>query len=296
MLAAMTDAPDIAGLEHRHVEVDGVTLHYVEGGAEHGGPPLVLVHGWPQHFWIWRHVAEDLVRDHHVVALDLRGHGWSDVPEPGGDAYDKRRLAADVEGFVEALGLDRPVVVGHDWGAFVGLLVASRRPELVSGVVAVAILPPWAALPVRALPRFAYQLVAAGPWGRFAHQGLDQRFLRTVYTLGAGRGPRLEDAEVYLERYRDPARARAGVAMYRRFLTREVPDSLRGRYADQARSVPILLVPGESDGVLHPSLVSAGATLPNVSLETVPQAGHWVPEQQPRAVVEKVRRFVASLS
>ena len=60
--------------------------------------------------------------------------------------------------------------------------------------------------------------------------------------------------------------------------------------------MPILLVPGESDGVLHPSLVSAGATLPNVSLETVPQAGHWVPEQQPHAVVEKVRRFVASLS
>ncbi|KQY58288.1 hypothetical protein ASD11_01070 [Aeromicrobium sp. Root495] len=286
--------PDLPGLEHRYADVNGVTLHYVEGGTPRpDAPSLVLVHGWPQHFLIWRDVLADLVVDHHVIALDLRGHGWSSVPAPGGDAYDKRTLAADVEALVEHLGLDRPVLVGHDWGAFVSLLVASRRPQLVRGVVAVAIIAPWAAIPVKALHRFGYQLVAAGPWGRFAHQGLDQRFLRTVYKLGAGRGPRLADTEVYLERYRDRDRARAGVAMYRRFLTAEVPASLRKKYVGAAKDVPIVMVPGIGDGVLTPDLVEGAAVLPNVTMEVVDGAGHWVPEQQHAVLVEKIRRFLA---
>lgn len=287
--------PDLAGLEHRYADVNGVTLHYVEGGTPSPDrPSLVFVHGWPQHFAIWADVLEALVDDHHVVAVDLRGHGWSSVPAPRGDAYDKRTLAADVVALVEHLRLERPVLVGHDWGAFVSLLVASTRPELVRGVVAVAIIAPWSAIPVKALPKFLYQVVAAGPWGRFAHQGLDQRFLRTVYALGAGRGPRLPDVETYLERYRDRHRARAGVAMYRRFLTAEVPASLRHRYAKAAKDVPILLVPGIGDGVLTPDLVEPATSLPNVTMEVIDGAGHWVPEQQPGVLVEKIRTFLAT--
>ncbi|MEH3033068.1 MAG: alpha/beta fold hydrolase [Aeromicrobium erythreum] len=291
---APTSAPAIEGFDYRHVEVNGLRLHYVEAGREHGGPPLLLVHGWPQHFWIWRHVARDLAQDHHVVAVDLRGHGWSEVAPPGGDAYDKRTLASDLEELVRALDLDRPVLVGHDWGSLVSLVVASRSPELVRGVVAVAMVAPWARLPLGALPKFFYQVVAAGPWGRLAHQGLDQRFLRTVYTLGAGRGPRLDDTEVYLERYRDRGRAEAGVAMYRRFLLREAPAIMRGQYLDAPREVPVLFVPGESDDLLNPRLVAGGATRPNTAMEAVASAGHWVPEQQPAVLVEKVRRFAAA--
>lgn len=286
--------PDFTGFEHRHATVGRVRLHYVEGGREHGGRPLVLVHGWPQHFGMWREIAEALVADHHVIAVDLRGHGWSDAPA-GTESYDKRVLAGDLEGFVRALGLDRPVLVGHDWGGWTSLLVASRARVDLAGVVAIAIVAPWTPLPPTDLWRFAYQAVAGGPLGRFAHRHFGQRFLRTVFALGAGKAPKLTDTETYLERFRDPARAAAGTAMYRSFLLHEMPIAGTPKYAEPVTELPILLLPGRHDAILTPRLVTRAARTPNIEVEVIEDAGHWVPEQRPHVVVEKVRWFLGGL-
>jgi pimeloyl-ACP methyl ester carboxylesterase len=277
------------------IDANGVTLHYVEGGAEHAatGPTLVLLHGWPQHFGIWRDVAETLVADHHVIALDLRGQGWSSVPNSR-SAYDKRVLAGDIEEFIRLRGLDRPVLVGHDWGAWVSLIVGSRSADLVRGVVAVAIIAPWKSIPLRSLWKFTYQVVAGGPWGRFMHLHFGQVFLKTVYRLGAGHGAELRETETYLERYRDPMRARAGAWMYRQFLISELPRLLKRNYVAPIRELPVLMLPGESDGVLPPSAALAAASA-NIEVEKVVGAGHWVPEQKPQVVVEKIRYFLTRL-
>ncbi|WP_293786160.1 alpha/beta fold hydrolase [uncultured Aeromicrobium sp.] len=293
----MAVPPALEGFTDRSVDVDGVRLHIVEGGTGRERPPLVLVHGWPQHWWIWRAILPALARHYHVVAVDLRGHGWSAAPPARGDAYDKRVLARELLALLDELGLERPVLVGHDWGGWVSLLAASLAPERVRGVVAVAIVAPWARIPVRELWRFGYQLIAGGPLGYLAHTALKQRFLRWVFTLGAGRGRRLtkDEKKVYLERFREPARARAGVAMYRRFLTHEMPAVLRGGYARPVPpDVPVLLLAGRGDGVLTPSLVRRGAAA-NVEVRVIENAGHWVPEQQPEVVVEHIERFVSSL-
>ncbi len=293
--------PDLPGVTHRWERLpSGLRLHVAEAGVEHAaeGPALVLLHGWPQHWWCWRKVIPLLAERHHVVAVDLRGHGWSDVPAPGGDAYDKRTLADDVIALLDVLGLERPVLVGHDWGAWVSLLVAGRAPGRVAGVVATAILAPWTTVPVRELRRFGYQLVAGGPIGPLAHRLRGQRFLRTVYRLGShDRSKAWPEAEqqVYLERYRDPARARAGAAMYRRFLLAEAPAGLRGRYQAPVTDVPLLFLPGTRDGVLTPKLVSQALGPANVTVETIEGAGHWVPEEQPEALAAQVERFVAAL-
>jgi pimeloyl-ACP methyl ester carboxylesterase len=82
--------PPLPGVEHRYVDVRGLRLHVAQAGA---GPPLVLLHGWPQHWYCWRHLIGPLAQRYTVLAVDLRGWGWSDAPP---DSYAKRTFAADV--------------------------------------------------------------------------------------------------------------------------------------------------------------------------------------------------------
>ena len=289
--------PELEGVAHRWVTANGVRLHVAEAGVGNPGPPLVLIHGWPQHWWCWHKVIPLLAQDHHVVAVDLRGHGWSDVPEPGGAAYDKRTLADDVVALIDELGLDRPVVVGHDWGAWVSLLVGGRGPEVVRGVVATAIVAPWAPIPRKDLWRFLYQPVVGGPWGMLAHRVLGQAVLKQIFHRGSHRRGVWTDADMepYLERYRDRDRAAAGRSMYATFMTREMPTMQRRRYQRPIEDVPVLMLPGRRDIVLAPHLVERGVVRPHISMKVIDGAGHWVPEEQPEALVEHVEAFLTTL-
>ena len=91
----------------------------------------MLVHGWPQHWWMWRHVVPLLAPHARLVMIDLRGFGWSDAP-PGG--YDKQTLADDVLAVLDALGLERVRLVAHDWGAWIGFLACVAAPERFDGL------------------------------------------------------------------------------------------------------------------------------------------------------------------
>lgn len=118
----------VAGVHQRHVSVNGVRLHVAEAGH---GPPLILLHGWPQHWWCWRHVIPRLAAERRVLAPDLRGWGWSDAPD---DGYAKATFAADILALMDAEHLDRVDLVGHDWGGFAhrdGHLAACHHPRNV---------------------------------------------------------------------------------------------------------------------------------------------------------------------
>jgi pimeloyl-ACP methyl ester carboxylesterase len=106
----LSDVPLVPGVEHRDVAVNGVRLHVAAAGA---GPPLILLHGWPQHRWRWRRLMLRLAEDHRVLAPDLRGWGWSDAPR---DDYAKDTFAADILAFMDAERFDRVSLLGHDWG------------------------------------------------------------------------------------------------------------------------------------------------------------------------------------
>ncbi|MGW3872135.1 alpha/beta fold hydrolase [Streptomyces sp. NPDC005055] len=133
-------------------QVDGVRLHYTRAGS---GPLLVLLHGWPQTSDCWRPVLPELAADHTVVTPDLRGYGLSDKPRTG---YDKRRMAADMAGLVDALGFKKAVVVGHDRGARVGHRWALDRPEQVERLAVLDI------VPTREMFRLLDASLAAGYW------------------------------------------------------------------------------------------------------------------------------------
>jgi len=117
---------NIEGFDHRMVLVGDIRLHIVIGGE---GPPVALIHGFPQTWWEWRHVMPGLARRHTVVAIDLRDAGHSDKPQGG---YDKATLAGDVHGVMATLGYDRYAVCGHDIGAMTALALALTHRDAVS--------------------------------------------------------------------------------------------------------------------------------------------------------------------
>ncbi|GAB2618421.1 alpha/beta hydrolase [Streptomyces capparidis] len=133
-------APVIPGFDQHLVPVaDGVSLHAAVGGS---GPPVVLLHGFPQTHLMWRHVAADLAADHTVICPDLRGYGASGKPaETDGTVYAKRAMAADVVALARALGHERFALAGHDRGALVAFRAALDHPAAVTHLACLDVLP-----------------------------------------------------------------------------------------------------------------------------------------------------------
>src|SRR5258706_7589045 len=122
--------------EHRFIETNGIRMHIAEDGK---GPLLVLLHGFPESWFSWRHQFGPLVdAGYHVVAPDMRGYGQTDQPEPH-EAYNIFQLTGDIVGIVNALGGEQAVIIGHDWGAFIAAYLALFRPDMFRGLVLLSV-------------------------------------------------------------------------------------------------------------------------------------------------------------
>src|SRR5919204_1753560 len=153
--------PELDGVTHREVSASGLHFHVAMAGT---GEPIVLLHGWPQHWWAWRRVVPLLAPHAHLLMPDLRGFGWSAAPR---DGYEKQTMADDLLAVLDALGLERVRLVAHDWGAWVGFLACLGAPERFDAFVALSSPPPMGRPTPRQLLevwRFAYQLALAAPW------------------------------------------------------------------------------------------------------------------------------------
>ncbi|OWY61326.1 hypothetical protein B7486_64375, partial [cyanobacterium TDX16] len=172
-------------LEHRLLDRPWGQQHVVLAGPP-SAPAVLLVHGWPQHWLAWRDVLPALAAEHHVVAVDLRGMGWSD------DRTGARpSLAAHVDDLLavaEGLELDRPALVGHDWGGWLAFRAAMATPARWSQVVGVSITPPWLVptAVLRHAPVLSYT-VAMALWGRRVARS--PRLVAAMLRRSAGRDP-----------------------------------------------------------------------------------------------------------
>lgn len=307
----MSELPLLEGVEHRWVEARGLRTHVAEAGE---GPPLgasarlgqarseaiLLLHGWPQHWWMWRYVMPRLAEHHRVIAPDLRGHGWTDAP-PGG--YDKETLASDVLALLDALELERVALIGHDWGGWVGFLLCLREPERFTRFLALNTGHPWPSADARnalSIWRFAYMLVigapCAGPWlVRSRADRLIERALRD----GAARPEAFsdDDLRIFASRLREPARSRASSLLYRTFVLREQVPIARGRYRSRRLRTPTRMLFGTQDPVITPRMLEGyGAYADDMSVELVDHAGHFIAEDRPELVAERALRFFAASS
>ncbi len=145
-LSACTTAPattpsPVAGVSFRMVETNGITLRVAEMGPIDGkdAPLVVLVHGWPESWYSWRHqIPAIAAAGYKVIAPDMRGYGHSDKPEPVTD-YDITHTTGDIVGLIDAYGADKAIVIGHDWGAIVTWNTALLHPDRVSAMIAMSV-------------------------------------------------------------------------------------------------------------------------------------------------------------
>lgn len=274
--------PELDGVEHSfHDLPTGVRVHLAAAGPA-DAPPVLAVHGWPQHWWSWREVIRELGGEFRLLCPDLRGLGWSDPPDD--DDFRKQRLADDQIALLDVLGLDRVRLVGHDWGGWTALLAALSAPERVSSLLALSIGHPWTppSVVLRHGWLLSYQLPLAAP---FAGEQVirDGRYPRGMLRNGRRDGRRwtLEEEDAYVEVLRQPAVAHASSKLYRDFLVRDVPGTRA--FARRAFEMPARLVIGSREPF------RAFASGFRGDIDVIDGAGHFLPEEAPQAVAERIR-------
>jgi pimeloyl-ACP methyl ester carboxylesterase len=281
-----------ARLTHGEADVGGgIRLHYVEAGE---GPLVVLLHGFPEFWYSWRHQIAPLAEaGFRVVAPDLRGYNLSDKPR-GWRAYDASLLAQDVAGLIRSLGEQRAYVVGHDWGAAVAYTVAMNHPEVVRRLAILNV-----PHPTRMLEGFRTLRQLRKSWYMFFFQIPklpEHMFARDGFSFGK-RSLRAdskkaftdEDLELYAQAWSQPG-ALTGMINYYRAALRRTP----GRAV--ARMKPIeadtLVIWGMLDRHLGSELAEpAPEWVPNVRVERIPDATHWVQHDAPERVNELLLDF-----
>jgi pimeloyl-ACP methyl ester carboxylesterase len=287
--------PDVPGVTHRFITVRGVRLHLAEAGHP-DAEPVLLLHSFPQHWYTWRYVIPLLALHYRVLALDLRGFGWSDAPRHG---YSGVSLSDDVVAVLNELGLQRTHVIGHDWGAWVGFITALRHPDRVSHLISVNMTHPWPPF-MRLAPNlwrmWHTALMEWPPLGRVVIRRTGfTRFLLRHWVADKQLWDR-DELDVFTEVVREPARARAGEQVHAAYVWKEIiAHPFGGRFRTARLTVPTLLLGGDQDMVIPPSVLRGGGrNAENMRSVVVPGCGHLMPEERPVAIANEAVAFFAA--
>lgn len=283
--------PKVPGVDHRFVPAGDLTLHLAVAGE---GEPVLLVHGWPEHWYAWRDVIVPLAESREVIAADLRGFGWSEIAWQG---LDVRTMAGDLARVIADLEHDRVPIVAHDFGAAVAFELAARHPELVERLVVVGAAPPWAprSASMPALRRIARRLLAASPPGYALLNrgiGLPSREVRAEVMAPERLDP--DALALYVRDLEASTRARAGRLLNRSLLADELNARPHRAWRDRRLEVPTLILLGDRDRLVEPdAYADAERFAGDLRTETLPGAGHYLPEEAPEVVAERILAFLA---
>ena len=271
-------------IDHGYAQLDNVRLHYAECGRSND-ELVLLLHGFPEFWYSWRHQLPVLGHKFHVVAPDLRGYNLSDKPSRVED-YRIDVLVEDVVGLVKYFGAAKAAIVGHDWGAGIAWAVALIHPERVSKVAAMQV-PPAAAwranMSLQQLLRswymFFFQLPRIAEWAisRKGFNSIDRTFRDNVVTQGSFSDT---DIERYKEAIRQPGALTGGINYYRANVRRlffsghsDNDAVVSGRVA-----VPSLFIFGERDFAIIPKTARGVERYVSGPYREVriPASGHWI--------------------
>ena len=285
--------------EYRRVDVAGVMINCAIAGS---GPPVLLLHGYPENHVMWRHVAPALAEDHTVVLADLRGYGDSGkpVPDAAGEVYSKRSMAGDQLGLMRQLGFGSFQLVGHDRGARVSHRLALDHPEAVTKLAVLDIAPTrhvlhnvtrtmatayyhWFFLPVRnGIPE---HLIGADPgfW------------IRSIVGPLLGQGASIDAAamEDYIRCFSDPGTIAGSCADYRSAASIDLVHDDETFAAGQKLQCPVLVLWGAQGfvGREYEPLSVWREYAGDVRGEALP-TGHFLPEEAPDLVTAALRDFL----
>lgn len=276
--------------ESRFVDTGEVRLHAVVGGD---GPPLLLVHGWPETWYAWRHLMPALARDFTVIAVDQRGMGLSDKPAGG---YDTGTQARDLIGLMDALGYGTFSVIGHDTGFAISYALASDHPDRVERVALLEIPGSPGTLP--APPLFLPPPLNDRLWhltfnrieglNELLVTGREDAFFRWEFDAAA---KPLDDATIdyYVRTLSNPDSLRGSFGWYRALDATIAQDEAR---KEQPLTMPVMAIGGErSFGELVSNAVSAVA--PDAQSVVIPETGHFLAEESPEELLAALTPFLA---
>jgi pimeloyl-ACP methyl ester carboxylesterase len=276
----------------RTANVNGTTVHYVRGGS---GSSVILLHGFPQDWSVFRRIMPRLARAFTVLAVDLRGIGGS-TPTP--DRYDAAALAQDVHQLVRHLALEKPYIAGHDNGGMVAYALARLHPEATRGVMILDVpipgLEPWDQ--VKADPvlwHFGFHQTPNAPERLIA--GREGVYFREVFFNRLARNREAiseEDLAHYVRSYASPEQLRAALEFYRAY-----PENERFNAAQRDRIDLAIVLAGGDDSMALLNTTIARALRDhgwrNVSVEVIANSGHQVVDEQPATVADLLERYAA---
>jgi pimeloyl-ACP methyl ester carboxylesterase len=276
-----------APLVHDFADLGDVRLHYVTAGE---GPAVVLLHGWPQTWYMWRHVLPGLAAHHRVIAPDLRGLGDSSRPVAG---YDKKTLANDIWRLVhDVLGERRFFLVGHDWGGPTAYSLAAQHRDAVRRVAIFDAPVPGDGTPVMFNNRWHHGLHWELDFPEALTAGREDIYLGFFYRNWGARPDAIpeEDQREYLRTYRQPGAMRAGFNLYRA-TPQDVKDN-EAFVAGGKLEMPVLVYGGTGGrGRGMAAMESWQRVAKDVRGGIAEGCGHWIPEEKPAWVVERLLEF-----
>jgi pimeloyl-ACP methyl ester carboxylesterase len=277
----------------RYVDTGELRLHAVIGGE---GPPLLLVHGWPQTWYAWRMLMPTLARDFEVIAVDQRGIGLSDKPV---DGYDSATLAGDLVALMDALDHRRFALYGTDTGMPIAYALAADHPDRLDYlIVSEAPLPGVTPSPPLLLPpqlnarlwHLAFNQLPATV-NEALVRGRERVFFGAEFDASAGSNKLPEDTvRYYIDRLAaDPEALRGSFEFYRAFGETSAQNEQR---KTRRLTMPVLAIGGaESSGEMVAETMMLVAD--DVKAVVLPGSGHWVAEQAPEALVAALTEFLA---
>ncbi|MEM7649779.1 MAG: alpha/beta hydrolase [Cyanobacteria bacterium P01_A01_bin.70] len=281
---------DAAMLQHQFLNTNGIRLHYVTQGH---GPLLLLLHGFPEFWYTWRHQIPVFAEHFTVVALDLRGYNDSDKPTDI-SAYTLSELGKDIAGVITALGYDQCYLVGHDWGGAIAWHVAYTYPDQVAKLIVLNCPHPRRFLDGFADPgqwlRSAYIGFFQLPWlPEWVLQADDYQFVDRVFDQLAvnRRAITAIDIQAFKTALARPGALQGSLNYYRNLLS---PSLLQQTWPVLA--VPTLMIWGEDDPVFASALATAEEHVREFHLRYIAHCGHWVPQEYPELVNQYMGEFL----
>lgn len=279
-------------MQHNYLSTNGIRLHYVTQGE---GPLMLLLHGFPEFWYSWRHQIPEFAKDYNVVALDLRGYNDSDKPKETA-AYALPELIKDVEGAILALGYDKCVLVGHDWGGAIAWSFAYEHADMLEKLIVLNLPHPAKFVAGLRTPQqllrswyiALFQLPKLPEWMLSAN---DYAAIRAAFSNMAINPEAFspQDLDAYATAAAKPG-ALTGMLNYYRNIFRS--DGLFQQTWDTLE-IPTLMIWGEEDTALGKELTyGTEEFVSDFEIKYIPQCSHWVQQEQPALVNQYIRDFL----